>query len=82
MKSEEVDQAFRSMVKSLRCAYCQVEFTDWAIDWGHAWCEGRLDRLREEGVEERDGPFKVKCELCGHRSWVDYFGRRVRGAAD
>ena len=76
----EVKKAFRSLVKSLRCPSCEIEFTDWAVDWGDAWAEGRRDRMRETGNDERDSPYKVKCELCGHRSWIDYFRRAARSA--
>lgn len=77
---EEVERAFRKMVKSLRCPSCGVEFSDWAVDWGEAWCEGRRDLLREQNSGERDGPYKVKCELCGHRSLIDYFRNEARSA--
>lgn len=76
----EVERAFREMVKSLACPGCGVEFTDHAVEWGDAWLEGRIDLLREEGWQERDGPYKLKCELCGHRSWLDYFERSVRSS--
>jgi hypothetical protein len=78
--NSEVEKAFRSMVKSIRCPSCEVEFSDWAVDWGRAWAEGRRDRMRETGEDERDGPYQVKCELCGHRSWIDYFRRTARSA--
>lgn len=80
--AEEVERAFNALVKSLRCPHCDVEFSDYAVDWGWAWCEGRQDRLREEGLEERDGPFKLRCELCGLRSWLDYFRDTVTKAED
>jgi hypothetical protein len=76
----EVDEAFRKLVKSIRCPSCEVEFSDWAADWADAWVEGRRDLMRETGHDERDGPLKVKCELCGHRAWIDYFGRTARSA--
>jgi hypothetical protein len=76
----EVEDAFRSLVKSVRCPSCELAFSDGAVAWGKTWREGREDRLREEGLEERDGPCKVKCALRGHRSWIDHFGRRVRSA--
>lgn len=73
----EIESAFRKAVKSHRCPGCELEFTDAAVDWGHAWCEGRHDLLVEQGCTERDGPFKLKCELCGHKSWCDYFDGSV-----
>lgn len=78
----EVDASFRAMVKSLRCPSCELEFTDFALTWGEAWCEGRRDMEFEQGALEcsRDGPYKLKCELCGHRSWLDYFAGSVCSA--
>lgn len=75
---EEVDKAFADMIKTLHCPSCDLEFTDFAVEWGRAWYEGRLDLMAEHGWQERDGPFKLKCELCGHRSWLDYFAKTVR----
>lgn len=77
---DDVDEAFREMVKELQCPGCELEFTDFAVEWGWAWCEGRRDLMTEEGWQERDGPFKLKCELCGHRSWLNYFSKSVKSA--
>ena len=74
---EEVEKAFREMVTSLKCPTCHEGFTDFAVTWGDAWLEGRTDLLREEDRQERDGPFKLKCELCGSRSWLNYFAGTV-----
>lgn len=68
------------MVKSLVCPHCELEFTDFAVDWGDAWVEGRLDLMDEIGRQERDGPYKLKCELCGKRSWLNYFAKTVKSA--
>ncbi|MFO0959987.1 MAG: hypothetical protein U0800_21560 [Isosphaeraceae bacterium] len=76
----DVEQAFRSMVKSLRCPGCNAEYTDDAIDWGDIWLEGRFDLLRETGKVERDGPAKLRCEACGHRAWLNSFEGSVRSA--
>ena len=78
----EVELAFREMVKTLRCPACERAFTDFAVDWGDAWREGRRDLLRDQGHHdgERDVPFKLKCELCGQKSWLNYVGRSVRRA--
>jgi hypothetical protein len=76
----EVEASFREMVKSLRCPSCDLEFTDFALIWGDAWLEGRHDLMVEDGGQERDGPYKLKCELCGHRSWLNYFARSVSSA--
>lgn len=80
MGRDEVANAFRTMVKSLTCPHCELEFTDYAVDWGDAWVEGRLDLMAEEGWQERDGPYKLKCELCGKRSWLNYFAKTVTSA--
>lgn len=79
---EEVEQAFRALIKSLQCPECGLEFTDAACEWSDAWREGRRDVLAEEGTTERDGPCKIKCELCGCRSFVDYFAKTVQRATD
>lgn len=73
----EVEASFREMVKSLRCPNCDLEFTDFALTWGDAWLEGRHDLMAEDGGQERDGPYKLKCELCGHRAWLNYFAPSV-----
>lgn len=70
---EELAASFRSMVKRIACPHCSNRYTDAAVDWGEAWSEGRRDRMAELGDQERDGPYKVKCELCGERGWIDYF---------
>jgi uncharacterized C2H2 Zn-finger protein len=80
MDATHADQAFRDLVTSLHCPACNEPFTDAATNWGFAWHEGRIDALREEGVQERDGPFKVKCEWCGHRSLIDYFKNTATSA--
>jgi hypothetical protein len=76
----EVEASFRAMVKSLHCPNCDLEFTDFALTWSDAWLEGRHDLIAEDGGQERDGPYKLKCELCGHRSWLNYFARSVSSA--
>ncbi len=74
---QEIEAAFRERVKSIVCPNCELEFTDFAVDWGNAWLEGRLDLMNENGWQERDGPYKIKCELCGKRFWLDYFAWTV-----
>jgi hypothetical protein len=77
MTREEMDQEFREMVKSIRCPVCDLHFTDFAAEWGLAWMEGRRDRQREEQrllEPERDGPQKLKCELCLLKFWLSPFG--------
>lgn len=71
--AEEVFAAFRTMIRRIPCPYCGEPFTDAAVNWGEAWLEGRSDTMFECDRQERDGPYKVKCELCDERSWIDYF---------
>jgi hypothetical protein len=70
---DEVHAAFRAALKRLHCPTCDFEYTDSAVDWAEAWLEGRLDLMREEGKFGRDGPIKLRCELCGARAWTDAF---------
>jgi uncharacterized C2H2 Zn-finger protein len=76
----QADEQFSAKVRQLRCPDCGLEFTDAAVDWSDAWWEGRLDLLKALGRDERDGPCKLRCEKCGHRSWLDYFAWEVRSA--
>lgn len=69
----EVEASFRSMILKISCPYCGEPFTDRAVDWGDAWQEGRRDTMRELDTQERDGPYKIKCELCNQRSFINYF---------
>lgn len=73
----QVHAAFHQAIKTLHCLECGMEFTDYAGDWGDAWLEGRFDLLKEDGQTERDGPIKVRCELCGQRHWYNYFSGTV-----
>lgn len=68
------------MIKAIPCPSCGVEFSDFAVEWGEAWSEGRRDCLRELGPQERDGPHKVKCELCGERAFINYFANTASRA--
>nr|CAA9264449.1 hypothetical protein AVDCRST_MAG63-2604 [uncultured Armatimonadetes bacterium] len=78
--SDPAEESFRRMIRSLDCPFCGLGYTDHAVDWGWAWSEGRADALREQGRDERDGPFKLKCELCGKRAWLNYFAKTVTSA--
>jgi hypothetical protein len=78
--AEEIKRAFRNRVKECKCPHCEMEFTDAAVDWGDAWYEGYRDSFRLRGSDIRDGPCKLRCELCGGRSWYDIFGGRVTPA--
>ena len=73
----EVHAAFAAAIKACTCPACGLEFTDAAVEWGNAWREGYVDCIREDGSDIRDGPFKLKCEMCGRRSMYNIFGRTV-----
>jgi hypothetical protein len=73
----EVEAAFRTAVKSCVCPACGLAFTDAAIDWGDAWREGYVDCIREDGSDVRDGPYKIKCEMCSRRSMYNVFANSV-----
>lgn len=70
---EEMRASFVKMIKSIPCPNCGLEYTDYAVEWGEAWSEGRRDCMDETGFSERDGPYKVKCELCGSKALINYF---------
>lgn len=76
--AQQIRQAFRERIKTLHCPYCDVAYSDPALDWAEAWQEGRRDLMIENGWQERDGPYKLRCELCGHRAWLNYFAWSVR----
>lgn len=69
----EVEAAFRSMILKISCPRCGEPFTDGAVNWGDAWQEVRMDTMRELDTQERDGPYKIKCEWCDQRSFINYF---------
>ena len=73
----ELEAAFAAAIKKCVCPACGLEFTDAADEWGHAWSEGYVDRIREDGGDIRDGPFKLRCEMCGRRSMYSIFGKTV-----
>lgn len=72
-----VRQAFADAVKSCICPACGAHFTDASIAYGDGWREGYVDRIREEGFDIRDGPYKLKCEACDRRSWYNIFSKAV-----
>jgi ribosomal protein S27E len=74
---DEVEAAFRKLVLECQCPNCGARFTEYAYQWGQAWSEGRHDLLQEQRSTERDSPYKVKCESCGQRAYVDYFKRHA-----
>lgn len=69
----DVEAAFRSAILRINCPHCGELFTDGAVDWGGAWYEGRMDAMRELETQERDGPYKINCEWCDQRSFINYF---------
>ena len=74
----EVMAAFAAAIKACTCPACGCEFTDAAVEWCNAWREGYDDRILEaDGVKIRDGPFKLKCEMCGRRSMYGLFTQAV-----
>jgi hypothetical protein len=77
---EDADRQFREEVKGLHCPGCGAPFTDAAVDWSDIWFEGYSDLMTEKGWTIRDGPCKLKCERCGHRSWLNYFAWAVTSA--
>ena len=77
MTRAEVYAAFVAGVKACACPACGLPFTDAAVAWGNAWREGYVDCVHEQGWQLRDGPFKLKCEMCERRSMYDVFARSV-----
>lgn len=73
VSAEEIRRAFREKIKTLACPHCDTTYTDFACDWSEAWSEGRREAIRELGYDERDGPVKLKCELCGGAALTDVF---------
>jgi hypothetical protein len=77
---EKIEQAFRERMKTLHCPNCGLGYTDFAVDWYYAWREGLRDEIIESERASRDGPLKLKCELCGHRVWTDVFSWKLTSA--
>lgn len=71
------EKAFLAKFTALACPDCGENYTDGALEWGRAWVEGRLDLWEELGKAERDGPFKIKCEWCDQRAYLNYFAWKV-----
>lgn len=71
--TDTIRKAFADKLKTLKCPYCELAYTDYAVDWSEAWMEGRRDTLRDVGMNERDGPAKLKCELCGQLAMTNAF---------
>jgi hypothetical protein len=76
----DVQAAFRSNILKINCPHCGEPFTDGAVEWVDAWHEGRMDVMRELDTQERDGPYKIKCEWCNQRSFIDYFAANASKA--
>lgn len=70
---EEVRQAFRDRLKTLRCPHCDAPYTDSAVAWCEGWLQGRRDALRDLNRQERDGPIKLKCEACAGQATTNAF---------
>lgn len=77
MNKEEVFASFSALIQSIECPACGQTFTETAVTWGEAWSAGRREALQELGLEERDGPYKVKCEYCGADAFINYFSRQA-----
>ncbi|ANP47304.1 hypothetical protein [Candidatus Viadribacter manganicus] len=73
ISAEEIRQAFRDQLKTLACPHCDTGYTDYAVTWSEAWLEGRHDAMRELGANERDGPVKLRCDLCGGAAVTSVF---------
>ena len=80
VSAEEIRQAYRAAIKALPCPHCAETYTDDAIAWSEAWSEGRRDALQALGRDERDGPIKLKCALCGGYALTDAFFSAPRRA--
>lgn len=73
VSAEEIRLAFRAGLKTLSCPHCEIGYSDYAVDWSEAWLHGRRDAMHDLGKEERDGPVKLKCELCDGFALTDAF---------
>jgi len=82
MPREEVERIFCEAICRHACPSCDRLFTEAAVAWGNAWREGYDDRVREEGQDLRDGPFKLSCASCGARAWYNVFANRVRAVGE
>jgi hypothetical protein len=80
ISAEEIRAAFGAAVCRHECPSCGKSLTPAAVAWGDAWREGYDDRVREEGLLVRDGPFKIACESCGARAWYEVFSDSLREA--
>lgn len=63
------------MLKRIPCPSCDLPYTDNAVQWAEGWIAGRVDLYVElqGAVQERDGPVKIRCELCEAKAWINYF---------
>lgn len=73
ISADEVHREFNVKLKTLACPHCGELYTDFAVEWLHAYLEGRRDALNDLGTTERDGPIKLKCELCGGQALTNVF---------
>ena len=77
---EEVRRLFYARIKGVLCPHCGEPYGDEAIVWAEAWQEGRMDLIREMGLDERDGPYKLRCASCGERAWLNIFSFTAEAA--
>jgi len=73
ISAEEIRHAFNEKLKTLACPHCATEYTDYSVEWTQAWLQGRRDAMHDLGTTERDGPVKLKCELCGGQALTNAF---------
>lgn len=73
ISAEEIRHAFNEKLKTLACPHCATEYTDYSAEWTQAWLQGRRDAMHDLGTTERDGPVKLKCELCAGQALTNAF---------
>jgi hypothetical protein len=73
ISAEDVHRAFNAKLKTLACPHCSTTYTDFTVEWLRAYLEGRRDAMHDLGTTERDGPVKLKCELCGGQALTSVF---------
>lgn len=58
------EQDLLDLLIRLRCPCCELNYTEFAMLWGLAYVQGRIDVLEELGTSERNDTMKIMCELC------------------
>ena len=74
---QECRQLLLEKVEQLACPECEEHYTEFALHWGEAYVQGRLDAMDELGREERNDTMKIKCELCGTVVLLNLLAGRV-----